>query len=87
MEVIFLFMKVKVSVAQSYLTLCDPMDCSLPASCGHGIFQTSILEWAAISFYKLTLILVKYNSVYFTLKQLHITIRERRMPSANFSFF
>ena len=38
-------------VAQSCLTLCDPMDCSLPRSSTHGIFQARILEWVAISFY------------------------------------
>ena len=37
-------------VAQSCLTLCDPMDCSPPGSSIHGIFQARILEWAAISF-------------------------------------
>ena len=37
-------------VAQSYLTLCDPMDCSLQTSSIHGIFQASVLEWVAISF-------------------------------------
>ena len=37
------------SVAQSCLTLCDPMDCSLLGSSVHGIFQARILEWAAIS--------------------------------------
>ena len=35
---------------QSYPTLCDPMDCSPPASSVHGIFQARILEWVAISF-------------------------------------
>ena len=39
-------------VAQSHPTLSDPMDCSLPGSCIHGIFQARILEWAAISFSK-----------------------------------
>ena len=43
--------KVKWSeVAQSCLTLCDPMDCSLPGSSVHGIFQARVLEWGAISF-------------------------------------
>jgi len=37
-------------VAQSYPTLCDSMDCSLPGSSVHGIFQTIVLEWIAISF-------------------------------------
>ena len=37
------------SDAQSCPTLCDPVDCSLPGSPVHGIFQAGILEWAAIS--------------------------------------
>ena len=37
-------------VAQSYPTLCDPMDCSLPGFSVHGIFQARVLEWVAISF-------------------------------------
>ena len=36
--------------AQSCPTLRDPMDCSLPGSSAHGIFQTRVLEWGAISF-------------------------------------
>ena len=45
-------MKVKSEseVAQSCPTLCDPMDCSLPGSSIHGIFQARILEWGAIAF-------------------------------------
>ena len=48
-------MKVKSEseVAQSYLTLSDPMDCSLPGSSIHGIFQARVLEWGAIAFYSL----------------------------------
>ena len=38
------------SVAQSCLTLCDPMDCSLPGSSGHEILQIRLLEWDAISY-------------------------------------
>ena len=37
-------------VAQSCLTLCDPIDGSLRSSSVHGIFQARILEWIAISF-------------------------------------
>ena len=37
-------------VTQSCPTLCDPMDCSLPGSSVHGIFQVIVLEWVAISF-------------------------------------
>ena len=45
-------MKVKSEseVAQSYLTLSDPMDCSPPGSSTHGIFQARVLEWGAIAF-------------------------------------
>ena len=45
-------MKVKSEseVAQSCPTLSDPMDCSLPGSFVHGIFQARVLEWGAIAF-------------------------------------
>ena len=45
-------MKVKSQseVAQSCPTLSDPMDCSLPGSSIHGIFQAGVLEWGAIAF-------------------------------------
>ena len=36
--------------AQSYLTFIDPMDCSLPGSSVHEIFQEKVLEWGAIAF-------------------------------------
>ena len=36
------------SVTQSYLTLCDPMDCSPPGSSVHVILRTRILEWVAM---------------------------------------
>ena len=37
-------------VAQSCPTLSDPMDCRLPGSSVHGIFQARVLEWGAIAF-------------------------------------
>ena len=37
-------------VAQSCLTLSNPMDCSLPGSSIHGIFQARVLEWGATAF-------------------------------------
>ena len=40
-------------VAQLCLTLRDPMDCSLPGSSAHGIFQARVLEWGAIAFSEL----------------------------------
>ena len=43
-------LKSKSEVAQSCPTLSDPMDCSLPGSSVHGIFQARVLEWGAIAF-------------------------------------
>ena len=46
-------MKVKSDeseVAQSCPTLSDPMDCSLPVSSDHGVFQARVLEWGAVAF-------------------------------------
>ena len=45
-------MKVKSEreVAQSCPALRDPMDCNLPGSSIHGIFQAGVLEWGAIAF-------------------------------------
>ena len=45
-------MKVKseTEVTQSCPTLSDPMDCSLPGSSVHGIFQARILDWGAFAF-------------------------------------
>ena len=42
--------KSESEVAQSCLTLRDPLDCSLPGSSVHGIFQARVLEWGAIAF-------------------------------------
>ena len=55
----FLLQCVKVKseseVAQSCPTLSDSMDCSLPGSAVHGIFQARVLEWGAIAFSVLAL--------------------------------
>ena len=47
-------MKVKSEseVAQSCPTLCDPMDCGLPDSSVHGVFQARVLAWGATAFSK-----------------------------------
>ena len=42
--------KSESEVAQSCPTLRDPMDCSLPGSSIHGIFQARVLEWGGITF-------------------------------------
>ena len=44
------YLSVRANSLWSYLTLCDPMDCSLPGSSVHGISQARILEWVAVSF-------------------------------------
>jgi len=61
-------MKVKVKseseVTQSCPTPRDPMDCSLPGSSVHGIFQARVLEWVAIAFSgKPTISSVQFSSV------------------------
>ena len=59
-------MKVKSEreVVQSCPTLCDPMDCSLPGSSVHGIFQVIVLEWGAIAFsYYFSLASLKYTGL------------------------
>ena len=60
-------MKVKSEreVTQSCPTLCDPVDCSLPGSSIHGIFQARVLEWVAIAFsilqpYKIGIVIVPF---------------------------
>ena len=68
-------MKVKSEseVTQSCLTLRNPMDCSLPGSSVHGIFQTRVLEWGAIVFSEKLYILMQISpgdgnmSLYFCL--------------------
>ena len=56
-------MKVKSEseVAQLYPTLSDPMDCSLPGSSTHGIFQARVPEWGAIAFSLYVLNRLKLN--------------------------
>ena len=59
-------MKVKSEseVAQSLPTLSDRMDCSLPGSSVHGIFQARVPEWVAIAFSNNTLGYVLFLSMF-----------------------
>ena len=52
-------------VTQSCLTLSDSMDCSLPGSSVHGIFQARVLEWGAIAFsyYNVKSVIPQYKSL------------------------
>ena len=43
---------VKILVAQSFPTLCDPMDCNPQVSSIHEILQARILEWVASPFFR-----------------------------------
>ena len=47
---IFMMAAAAAKSLQSCPTLSDPMDCSLPGSSVHGIFQARVLEWVAIAF-------------------------------------
>ena len=51
--------KMKVKVAQSCPTLCDPMDCSPPGSSVHGISQARVLELGAIAFSNQVALMIK----------------------------
>ena len=57
-------MKVKTEseVVQLCPTLSDPMDCSLPGSSIHGSFQARVLEWGAIAFSGVRMIVLKYKN-------------------------
>src|SRR5574337_569769 len=51
-------------VAQLYLILSDPMDCSLPVSSIHRILQTIVLEWGALPFSILCVCMYIYIYIY-----------------------
>jgi len=63
-------MKVKSEseVTQSCPTLSDPIDCSLPGSSVHGIFQARILEWGAIAF----------SATDISLSKLRVMVKDRK---------
>ena len=71
-------MKVKSEseVSQLCPTLSDPMDCSLPGSSTHGIFQARVLEWGAIAF----------SDAYFGLKENRNMIIINRVREFSSSF-
>ena len=77
-------MKVKSEsdVTQSCPTLPDPMDCSLPGSSIHGIFQARVLEWGAIAFSEdLLLETFKYTHFFVWLAKDHITLSYQKSSS------
>ena len=76
-------------VTQSCLTLCNPMDCSLPGFSIHGIFQARVQEWVAISF-SICFILILNVHVIFSSKYSVITylifLKDPRFRKGSFSF-
>ena len=76
-------MKVKSEseVAQSCPTLSDPMDCNLPGSSIHGIFQARVLEWGAIAFYSAY---VAFKCVYMLYVHTHIIEKLEEKTEAKF---
>ena len=62
---------VYLKVTQSCPTLSDPMDCSLPGSSVHGIFQARVLEWGAIAFsvlgHMIVLFMLREASILFSI--------------------
>ena len=71
-------MKVKSEseVTQSCPTLSDPMDCSLPGSSIHGIFQARVLEWVAIAFSNSG---IKINRIFLVVQWLRIHLGMQEM--------
>ena len=55
--------KIESEVAQSCLTLSGPMDCSLPGSSVHAIFQARVLEWGAIAFSEIDEYISRYRYI------------------------
>ena len=81
-------MKVKSEseVAQPCLTLSDPMDCSLPGSSIHGIFQARVLEWGAIVFsgtYPEEIIIEKDTCILKFTEALFTIARTRKQPDVH----
>ena len=74
-------MKVKSQseVAQSCPTLSDPVDCSLPGSSVHGIFQARVLEWGAIAF---SVPWPRYELIYFIHLFSHLLKTRKEVLSA-----
>ena len=73
-------MKVKSEseVTQLYPTLSDPMDCSLPGSSVHGIFQARILEWAAIAFSRIYVYIELIHFVVQHYKVIYLNLKKER---------
>ena len=65
-------MKSENEVAQSCLTLRNPVDCSLPGSSAQEIFQARVLEWVAIAFSNFET--SKFKNTFYTFEEKHLLI-------------
>ena len=86
-------MKVKSEneVAQSCLTLSDPMDCSLPGSPVHGIFQARVLEWGAIAFSDIIYnnyisLMTNIKNLFVCVLSIYIASLEKYLPNPPLAF-
>ena len=76
--------KSESEVTQSCLTLCDPIDCSLPGSSVHGISQARVLEWVAIAFsMRYTKLALYFSSLELTISPENAVSFYWRMVSRN----
>ena len=81
-------MKVKneSEVTRSCLTLSDPMDCSLPGSTIHGIFQAKVLEWGAIAFFSLQSIGSQKSWTWLKRLSMHTTcLKKNALPKISYN--
>ena len=77
-------------VAQLCPTLSDPMDCSLPSSSIHGIFQARVLEWGAIAFSDLSSMTpqnIHVSLVVFSIQRSSTAVRQKFQPSLLCMYF
>ena len=72
-----IIVKSESEAAQSCPTLSDPMDCSLPGSSAHGIFQARVLEWVSTGFFYESEIISKFKK---SKKKKKILLSVRSMP-------
>ena len=97
----FLLQCIKVKseseVTQSCPTLSDPMDCSLPSSSVHRIFQARVLERGAITFSnssqyypsklrRLELLEIPWKPAFMFRKKKHLTVKSKRLQGIWFTF-
>ena len=72
--------KSESKVSQSCPTLSDPMDCSLPGSFAHGIFQARVLEWGALAFSSPSFLRNLYSVFHSGCISLHFQQQCKRVP-------